>query len=441
LVLFLGVIQAGCQESAAPPAKPKVVPKAGMDKKPIAVKPAEQPAAKPTDAAKSEEPVAEKPIEAKSTEAKPLETKPSETKVAGPSVAKAAGMKPGATSSPPGETMIEDKPAEKPAPKTAERPAEKSSLAGLVAVVPKGLPPLHIPADNAMTAEKVELGKMLYFDKRLSKDGTVACVSCHDPKMGWAEHTPTSTGIGKQVGGRNAPSVVNAAYAVSQFWDGRAPSLEAQALGPIENPIEMGHKLDDLVPQLDKISGYHDRFQQVFHTPVTKEGIGKAIAAFERTVLSGDSAYDRFKAGDEKALDDAQKRGMKLFETAGCAECHTPPMFTTYEFHNAGVDIDKPKPDEGRKAVTKRDEDLGAFRAPSLRDVAQTSPYFHDGSAKTLDEAVALMAAGGKDNPHRDTDFDSVRKAKLTVENRKDLVAFLKALSGKTPIIDPPALP
>jgi cytochrome c peroxidase len=116
-------------------------------------------------------------------------------------------------------------------------------------------------------------------------------------------------------------------------------------------------------------------------------------------------------------------------------------MFTTYEFHNAGVDVDKPKPDEGRKAVTKQEEDFGAFRAPSLRDVAQTSPYFHDGSAKTLDEAVALMAAGGKDNPHRDTDFDTVRKAKLTAESRKDLVAFLNALSGKTPIVEPPALP
>ena len=347
----------GARKVAAPPARPNVATKANIDKKPVAAKPAEQPAAKPANAATNE-----KPVEAKAAEVKPVETKPRETKAAGPSAAKAAETKPGVAASIPGETMIEDKPAEKPAPKAAEKPAEKSSLAGLIAV-PKGLPELRIPADNAMTAEKVELGKMLYFDKRLSKDGTVACVSCHDPKMGWAEHTPTSTGIGKQVGGRNAPSVVNAAYAVSQFWDGRAPSLEAQALGPIENPIEMGHKLDDLVPQLDKIPGYHDRFQQVFNTPVTREGIGKAIAAFERTVLSGDSAYDRFKAGDEKALDDAQKRGMKVFETAGCADCHTPPMFTTYEFHNAGVDVDKPKPDEGRKTVTKRDEDFGAFRA------------------------------------------------------------------------------
>jgi cytochrome c peroxidase len=160
-------------------------------------------------------------------------------------------------------------------------------------VIPVGLPELEIPAENPMTTEKVELGKLLYFDKRLSKDGTIACATCHDPKKSWAEDTPTSTGIDGQVGGANSPTVINAAYAPAQFWDGRAASLEEQALGPIENPIEMGHKLDDLIPELNQIEGYKQRFQDVFGTDVTSEGIAQAIAAFERTVLSGDSAYDK----------------------------------------------------------------------------------------------------------------------------------------------------
>jgi cytochrome c peroxidase len=308
-------------------------------------------------------------------------------------------------------------------------------------VVPLGLKKPPIPADNPMTPEKVELGKMLYFDKRVSKDGTISCATCHDPKHGWAENKPTSTGIRGQKGGRNAPTVINAAYATSQFWDGRAASLEEQAVGPVGNPIEMGSSMAEVIERLAKIPEYERRFKQVFGTGVTEEGFAKAIAAFERTVLSGDSAYDRFQAGDENALTAAQKRGWKTFQKAGCVNCHTPPLFSNYEFHNAGVDSHKSNPDEGRKAVTKKDEDMGAFRVPSLRDVAKTGPYFHDGSAKTLEEAVALMAAGGKDNPHRSSDFDMVREAKLTAKDRKDLVEFLKALTGNYPIVEPPKLP
>ncbi len=331
----------------------------------------------------------------------------------------------------------------------AQRPGRKSkgAKAGAKAKaalpqVPAGLPKLQIPADNPMTPEKVQLGKMLYFDKRVSKDGTVSCATCHDPKMAWTEHEPTSTGIHKQVGGRNSPTVINAAYATSQFWDGRAKTLEDQATGPVENPIEMGHSMDAVVESFSKIPGYQERFQKVFGTGVTKDGFAKAIAAFERTILSGDSPYDRFRAGDEKAVSDGQKRGLALFEKSGCADCHAPPLFSTYEFYNAGVGTDKPKPDVGRKEVTKKDEDTGAFRVPSLREVANTAPYFHDGSAKTLEDAVGLMAAGGKDNPHRSADMlDSVRKAKLSEQDRKEIVEFLKALSGKYPIIEPPKLP
>lgn len=322
----------------------------------------------------------------------------------------------------------------------AQATAPKVESPAAVGEVPLGLPAISIPSDNPMTPEKIELGKMLYFDKRVSKDGSVSCATCHDPTMAWTEHEPTSTGIRKQVGGRNSPTVINAAYASAQFWDGRAASLEEQATGPVENPIEMGHSMEAVVAQFSKIPEYEKRFQKVFGTGVTKEGFAKAVAAFERTVLSGDSPYDRFVKGDKSALSGAQQRGLDTFKD-NCAVCHTPPLFSNYQYYNAGVGMDRPKPDEGRKAVTKKDKDLGKFRVPSLREVANTYPYFHDGSAKTLEDAVALMANGGKDNPNLASSLKAVREAKLTEQDRKDLVEFLKALSGKYPVVEPPKLP
>lgn len=304
-----------------------------------------------------------------------------------------------------------------------------------------GLPAVPVPQDNPMTDEKIELGKMLYFDKRLSKDGTIACATCHDPKMAWTEHEATSTGIGGQVGGANSPTVINAAYAPAQFWDGRAASLEEQALGPIENPIEMGHKLDDLVPQLNKIAGYKERFQKAFGTDVTKEGIAKAIATFERTVLSGNSPYDKFKAGDENALTDAQKKGMELFDDLGCSSCHAPPIFSNYKYYNAGVGSSKEPPDEGRKSVTGEDKDMGKFRVPMLREVANTGPYFHDGSCDTLEKAVAMMAGGGIDNPNLSGLLKGIGSKEVSAEDQANIVEFLKALSGEYPVIEPPELP
>jgi cytochrome c peroxidase len=258
--------------------------------------------------------------------------------------------------------------------------------------------------------------------------------------MAWAEHTPTSDGIGHQKGARNAPTVINAAYATSQFWDGRAKTLEDQAVGPVENPIEMGHSMVAVVADLSKVPEYQERFKKVFGTGVTKEGFAKAVAAFERTVLSGDSPYDRFVAGDQKALTDAQKRGWEVFD-ANCSTCHTPPLFSKYKFFNAGVGSDKPSADEGLKKVAGKDSDRGKFRVPALRDVADTYPYFHDGSAAKLEDAVALMAGGGKDNPNLSEMLKSVRDAKLGAKEQKDLVEFLKALSGKYPVIEPPPPP
>jgi cytochrome c peroxidase len=333
----------------------------------------------------------------------------------------------------------EVQPTKDQAPDKGEKP--KAEAAADLPVIPAGLPPLAVPEDNPMTAEKVELGKMLYFDKRLSKDGTIACATCHDPTKAWAEDTPTSTGIAGQVGPANSPTVINAAYAPAQFWDGRAASLEEQALGPIENPIEMGHKLDDLVPQLNEIEGYKKRFQDVFGTEVTADGIAKAISAFERTVLSGNSPYDKFKAGDAAALTDVQKRGMELFESVGCDTCHTPPLFSNYRYYNAGIGMDKETPDEGRKAVTGNDRDMGKFRVPSLREVANTAPYFHDGSAATLEEAVGLMSSGGKDNDNLSAMLKGLRDEEITEEQQKEIVEFLKALSGEYPVVEPPEMP
>jgi len=385
---------------------------------------------------------------------------------AAPTGERAAAPEQAQPSEKPGETppamapAAEEKPAEKTEGEKKEAPAESApaSGAGQAAAtpeppqappqgtpfevkVPLGLPPVPIPADNPMTVEKIELGKMLYFDKRVSADGTISCATCHDPKMAWAEHLPTSKGIHEQVGGRNAPTVINAAYATTQFWDGRAKTLEEQAVGPVANPIEMGHTIEGMVQTLDGIPQYQELFKKVFGTGVNAENFAKAVAAFERTILSGNSPYDRYKAGDQNALTDAQKRGLKVFEESGCADCHTAPLFSNYEFYNAGIGMNKEKPDEGRKTVTGKDEDMGAFRVPSLREVANTGPYFHDGSVATLEEAVAIMAKGGIDNPHRSADFDTVREAQITSEQQKDLVEFLKALSGEFPVIEPPQLP
>ncbi len=335
--------------------------------------------------------------------------------------------------------LAEDVQEREEAAAAPEQPGAEESAA--LPEVPLGLPPVPILDDNPMTLAKVELGKLLYFDKRVSKDGTISCATCHDPQMAWAEHTPTSEGINHQKGPANSPTVINAAYATSQFWDGRAATLEEQAVGPVGNPIEMGHSMEAVVASFAKIPEYEKRFQEVFGTGVTEDGFAKAVAAFERTVLSGNSPYDKFtKGGDEKALNEAQKRGLALFDD-NCATCHAPPLFSNYRFINAGVGMDKETPDEGRKAVTGDDKDVGKFRVPALREVANTHPYFHDGSTSTLEEAVALMAGGGKDNPNLSGMMRIVREAKLTEEDQKDLVEFLKALSGEYPVIEPPEMP
>jgi cytochrome c peroxidase len=307
--------------------------------------------------------------------------------------------------------------------------------------VPPGLKPLTIPEDNPQTAAKVELGKQLYFDQRLSRDNTIACASCHDPKKGWSNGARFATGVRGQVGGRSAPSIINAAYYPLQFWDGRAKELEGQALGPIQNPIEMDLTLEEVVAKLNKVEGYQQQFQKVFNSEVTAGGIAKAIAAFERTVLSGDAPYDRFKAGDKTALSEAAQRGMKVFfNKAHCSACHSGPSFSDAAFHNIGVGMESKEPDLGRFVVTKVEGDKGSFKTPTLREIGRTAPYMHDGRFPTLEEVVEYYDKGGHPNPQLD---EEIFPLKFTAQDKADLVAFLKeGLSSETyPDVAPPKLP
>jgi cytochrome c peroxidase len=297
------------------------------------------------------------------------------------------------------------------------------------ATVPLGLLPIEWPADNPYSPEKVELGRLLYFDKRLSKDNSVSCASCHSPEHAYTDGAATSEGIKGQHGNRSAPSVLNRAYSLAQFWDGRVPTLEEQAKGPIANPIEMGETHTDVVAKLNKIAGYRPLFEKAFGSgEITIDNLAKAITTFERTLLSGNSPYDRYKAGNKTALRPAQVRGMDVFfNKAKCDQCHEGIVFTSNSYHNLGVGMDQPQPDAGRYEVTKDEHDWGAFKTPGLRDVGLTAPYMHDGSLKTLEEVVDFYDKGGKENKNLD---EKIKPLKLTDQQKQDLVEFLKSLNG-----------
>jgi cytochrome c peroxidase len=339
----------------------------------------------------------------------------------------------------------------------------------LAVIVPAGLQPLtpkvYVPASNPLTRGKYELGRQLYFDARVSIDGTVSCATCHNPAHGWTDRMPVSTGVVGQTGGRSAPSVLNTAYGKSMFWDGRAPSLEAQAEGPIQNPIEMGRQsYRHIIERLRKISGYEQQFNRVFGTSATLDAMAKAIASFERVAaLSGNSRYDKYNAGDNQALSDSEKRGMVLFgltlntddefrpnvvrQKAKCTLCHVGFNFTDEQFHNLGIGWNEKTgryADLGRWLIdpigAKMDANLGAFKTPSVRDAEHTAPYMHDGSLATLEDVVEHYDKGGTPNPALDVDM---KKLALTAEEKKDVVAFMKALSGEVKKLDEllPTLP
>jgi len=310
--------------------------------------------------------------------------------------------------------------------------------------VPK--PPLGIEGSlealpNPPTSKTVRLGRWLYFDTRLSADNTVACASCHHPENAFSELTPVSTGIRGQKGGRKAPSFVNQAWTIYPhfFWDGRAKSLEEQALGPIENPIEMGNTHEKMLKTLRETKTYSRYFAEAFGTPeITKDRVAKAIADYERTRMSGNSPYDqwqenRFEDGYvESDRDAAIRKGFELFNgKAECNQCHLGQNFTDSLFHNLGIGWDekaKKFADIGRFEISKKDEDKGAFKTPTLRDVSKHAPYMHDGSVKTLKASVEHYNKGGTPNPHLSK---KIKTLKLTDAEVDLLVKFMHSLDGE----------
>lgn len=313
---------------------------------------------------------------------------------------------------------------------------------------PLGLPPVPIPADNPPTAETIALGRRLYYDPILSIDKTVSCATCHDPRYGFADPKPVSEGVGKKTGTRNSPTVTNAVYFQVQFWDGRAPNLEKQAEGPVQNPVEMANTLAEVETRLNADPSYRKQFAEAWGTrPITYEMVEKSIASFERTVVSGNSPFDRWKYGhDRKAVNGSVKRGFAVFTSAkkgDCAVCHTigdkSALFTDNKFHNIGVGVDMGQfVDVGLYAVTHNEADKGKFKTPSLRNIAQTAPYMSDGSLKDLKQVVDFYIGGGNSNPNLDKEIHVLDF--LSGQERADLEAFLNSLTGEMPPnVGPPA--
>lgn len=299
-----------------------------------------------------------------------------------------------------------------------------------------------IPDDNPMSPEKIALGQQLFFDPRLSSDGTVSCNTCHNMMYSGTDNRPTSVGVHGQVGGRKSPTLWNIGYMTSQFWDGRVPTLETQAAGPFFNPIvmDMGSE-EQLADRIAAIPGYRQQFEAVFGE-VTYGNIAKALSAYQRTLNTPNSPFDRYLKGDEDALSEAARRGMTLVQDLGCTACHQGvnlagpdlPMgepflqrFPTFT-DNPYVDRYDLMADQGRAAATGRDEDRHRFRVPTWRNVALTAPYFHNGRVWTLDEAVRVMAA---------TQLDRT----LDDHQVADIVAFLDSLTGEIPLQRMPRLP
>lgn len=290
---------------------------------------------------------------------------------------------------------------------------------------------VQISADNPLTAEKIELGRLLFFDKRLSKDNTIACASCHITGVAFTDGQPVSMGIGKQPGGRSAPTAINRVFSKAQFWDGRAATLEDQSVGPFVNPIEHGFAdYQAMIAKMNKIEGYRKEFKKVFGGEITVARIGQAIASFQRTILSGNSPFDRFDmGGDSKAISEAAIRGLDLFRNkARCTKCHSGFNLTDEKFHNLGIDWDKDHVDLGRFAVTKNTEEIGAFKTPTLREISRTAPYMHDGRFPTLRDVVDFYNQGGIKNPFQDP---LILPLDLTEQEKGDLIDLLQTLSGE----------
>ncbi len=298
-----------------------------------------------------------------------------------------------------------------------------------------------VPKDNPLTEAKIKLGKMLFFDKRMSLDGTVSCATCHDPKKGWADQRPTTIGVRQQLGRRNSPTILNAAFHETQFWDGRAPTLEEQAKDPISNPKEMALTHEQATTRIAAVKGYARYFKAAFgDSKVTIGRIVQALGSFQRTIIAGDSPYDRYLAGDRKAMKPEAMRGLAVFNgKASCISCHSGPDLTDGRFHNVGAGMQRRVQDLGRYEVTKLDEDKGAFKTPMLRNLSDTFPYMHDGSLATLEQVIEFFDKGGHSNPWLSSE---VRPLELSADERRDLLSFLVALDGdKVLVSEPKRLP
>lgn len=295
---------------------------------------------------------------------------------------------------------------------------------------PLGLPPVIWPDDNPYSAPRVELGWYLFFDSRLSANGRVSCATCHPPEHAFAGGEPPPLGVTGKPLRRRAPTLINRAYGKSQFYDGRAATLEAQIPGPITDPNEMGTTPEAAAEAIAKIAGYALLFERAFGgTQISFDRITKAIAAFERTILSGNSPYDRFLSGDKNALSPKAKRGLQIFERSGeCSECHSGYNLTNEKFASLGIGPDQKPPDLGLAGITGKRGDEGKFKVPTLREVEHTGPYMHDGREKTLDDVLEFYRKGGQPGAHLDS---RIAPFFLDAPAKADLIAFLESLSGE----------
>ena len=295
---------------------------------------------------------------------------------------------------------------------------------------------MEVPGDNPTTPEKAALGRQLFFDKRLSGDETRSCYSCHVCEHGLTDGLPKAIGAFNKQLPRSSPTLWNIGYQKMFYWDGRSPSLEKQGMAAWQGG-NMGAKDHEaeIIGKINGLQGYRSQFQKVFGGEATAENMMQAISAFERTIISGDTAWDRWQAGDQSAASEAARRGFEVFKQAKCNNCHDGVLLTDQQFHNVGIGMDAPEPDKGRYNATKKDEDTGAFKTPTLRDIARSAPYFHDGSVATLEDAIDLMLGGGKPNQYLDK--KNLEKRTITPDQRRDLLEFLKSLNVDCKLSEP----
>jgi len=332
----------------------------------------------------------------------------------------------------------------------AETPATPAPAA-TPAPPPDPLGTMNVPSDNPVTPEKVELGKKLFFDTRLSKTGMMSCETRHLPEKGWADGKALSTKFDGSMNTRHTPTLINVGYYNQWYWDGRAATLEGQVTAAWRG--QMGGDPDAMAMTLNGIEGYKTEFQKVFNGPATGANIAQALAAFVRTIKSENSPWDRYEKGEKTAVSQDAIDGFDVFsntDKANCTLCHLPPLYTDTLFHNIGVGYDKPMPDQGRgkiladaaKAKNTEDPDaqkmMGAFKTPSMRSVTENAPYFHDGRAATLEQAVDFVLKGGIKNPNLD---EKLQPRQISAQDRTKLIAFLKALTPEPTPFEKPQIP